>query len=58
MVLDPKPEALKRIYPGMQALVLIPEVTDAAIMGDVRAIDGKEAMVGNSAVPCRPSAPE
>jgi multidrug resistance efflux pump len=45
VVLDPKPEALKRIYPGMQALVLIPEVTDAAITGDVKAIDGKEAIV-------------
>jgi HlyD family secretion protein len=45
VVLDPKPEVVKRIYPGMQALVLIPEVTDAAITGDVKAIDGKEVIV-------------
>ena len=45
VALDPKPEVLKRIYPGMPALVLIPEVTDAAISGDVKAIDGKEAIV-------------
>jgi multidrug resistance efflux pump len=45
VVLDPKPEALKRIYPAMPALVLIPEVTDAAITGDVKAIDGKEVIV-------------
>jgi multidrug resistance efflux pump len=45
VVLDPKPEALKRIVPGMPALVLIPEVTDAAITGDVKAIDGKEVIV-------------
>jgi multidrug resistance efflux pump len=45
VVLDPKPETLKRIYPGMPALVLIPEVTDAAMNGDVKAIDGKEVIV-------------
>jgi multidrug resistance efflux pump len=45
VVVDPKPEALKRIYPGMPALVLIPELTNAAITGDVKAIDGKEVVV-------------
>jgi multidrug resistance efflux pump len=45
VVVDPKPEELKRIYPGMPALVLIPELTNAAITGDVKAIDGKEVTV-------------
>ena len=45
VVVEPKPEALKRIYPGMPALVLIPELTNAAITGDVKAIDGKEVVV-------------
>jgi multidrug resistance efflux pump len=45
VVLDPNPETLKRIYPGMPALVLVPEVTDAAMTGDVKAIDGKEVIV-------------
>ena len=45
VVLDPKPETLKRIYPGMPALVLIPELTNAAITGDVKAIDGKQVVV-------------
>jgi multidrug resistance efflux pump len=41
VALIPKPEVLKRIFPGMQALVLIPEVTDAAISGDVKSVDDK-----------------
>jgi multidrug resistance efflux pump len=45
VVVEPKPETLKRIYPGMPALVLIPELTNAAITGDVKAIDGKEVVV-------------
>jgi multidrug resistance efflux pump len=45
VALDPKPEIFKRVVPGMQALVLIPEVTDAAISGDVKAIDNKEVVV-------------
>lgn len=45
VVLEPKPEALKRIVPGMPVLVLIPEVTDAAISGDVKSVDGKDVVV-------------
>jgi HlyD family secretion protein len=45
VALDPKPEVLKRIYPKMEALVLIPEITDAAIPGDVKTVDDKEAVV-------------
>jgi len=45
VALEPKPEILKRIYPNMQALVLIPEVTDAALAGDVKGIQDKEVVV-------------
>ncbi|HUP05118.1 MAG TPA: hypothetical protein VMU19_14075 [Bryobacteraceae bacterium] len=45
VALDPKPEILKRVYPGMQTLVLIPELTDAAISGDVKAIQDKQIIV-------------
>jgi multidrug efflux pump subunit AcrA (membrane-fusion protein) len=41
VALTPPPEVLKRVLPGMQALVLIPEVTSAAISGDVKSIDDK-----------------
>lgn len=41
VALTPKPEVLKRVFPGMQALVLIPEITNAAISGDVKSIDDK-----------------
>ncbi|MGD0497145.1 MAG: hypothetical protein ABSC23_01790 [Bryobacteraceae bacterium] len=45
VVLDPEPPVLKRIVPGMQALVLIPELTDAALSGDVKGIDGSQVIV-------------
>jgi multidrug resistance efflux pump len=45
VTVEPKPEVLKRIVPGMPALVLIPELTNAAIEGDVKAIDGNQAVV-------------
>jgi multidrug resistance efflux pump len=41
VALSPSAEVLKRILPGMQALVLVPEVTAAAISGDVKSIDDK-----------------
>ena len=45
VTVEPKPEVLKRVVPGMPALVLIPELTNAAITGDVKAIDGNQAVV-------------
>jgi len=45
VTLVPKPEVLKRIVPGMPALVLIPELTNAAVAGDVKAVDGNQAVV-------------
>ncbi len=45
VAVEPKPDVLKRIVPGMPALVLVPELTNAAIAGDVKAIDGNQAIV-------------
>ncbi len=42
---EPKPEILKKLVPGMPALVLIPEVTNAALEGTVKAVNEKEAVV-------------
>jgi multidrug resistance efflux pump len=45
VVVEPAPETLKRVVPGMPALVLIPELTNAAIAGDVKAIEDKQAVI-------------
>jgi multidrug resistance efflux pump len=45
VALDPKPEVLKRIFSGIPTMVLIPEVTDAAIEGDVKTNANNEVVV-------------
>ena len=45
VTVQPRPEILKKLYPGMPTLVLIPEVTNAALAGTVKTINEKEAVV-------------
>jgi multidrug resistance efflux pump len=45
VALDVEPAVFKRVVPGMQALVLIPELTNAALSGDVKGFDGKQVIV-------------
>jgi multidrug resistance efflux pump len=45
VTVTPKPEILKKLYPGMPTLVLIPEVTSAALGGTVKSVSDKEAVV-------------
>lgn len=45
VTLDPEPPLLKRIVPGMPALVLIPELTNAALSGDVKNIEKDRVIV-------------
>jgi multidrug resistance efflux pump len=45
VVVQPKPEILKKLVPGMPALVLVPEVTNAALEGTIKSINDKEAVV-------------
>jgi HlyD family secretion protein len=45
VVLEPEPPILKRLAPGMPALVLIPEMTNAALSGNIKAIDRNQVIV-------------
>lgn len=45
VVLEPPPPVLKRLRPGQQALVLIPDLQSAGIPGTVKAINGGEVVV-------------
>ena len=45
VVVEPEPPILKRLVPGMPALVLIPELTDAALSGDIKAIENNQVIV-------------
>ena len=45
VVLDPEPPILKRLAPGMPTLVLIPELTSAALSGNIKAIDRGQVIV-------------
>ena len=45
VTLDPPPPLLKRLVPGMPALVLIPELTNAALAGDVKNIEKDRVIV-------------
>lgn len=42
---QPRAEVLKKLVPGMPALVLIPEVTNAALEGTIKTVNDKEAVV-------------
>jgi HlyD family secretion protein len=42
---EPPPDILKNLAPGKDAVVLIPELSDAALPGKVKSIDGTEVVV-------------
>jgi hypothetical protein len=44
-VIEPEPPILKRLVPGMPALVLLPEFTNAALSGEIKAIDRNQVIV-------------
>ncbi len=44
-VIEPPPPALKKIYPGMPAIVILPESSNAAFAGQVKSVEGTEVVV-------------
>jgi multidrug resistance efflux pump len=45
VALDPEPPLLKRLVPGMPALVLIPELSNTALEGDIKGIEKDQVIV-------------
>ena len=50
--IEPKPELLRQMHPGQQALVIIPDLPDTAVTGQVKEIKDGKAVVGfQSSIP-------
>ncbi|MBZ5576951.1 MAG: HlyD family efflux transporter periplasmic adaptor subunit [Acidobacteriia bacterium] len=46
VAIEPKPEVLRRMRPGQPALVIIPDLQGTGITGQVKAIQGNQAVIG------------